>query len=98
MERLEQAFTAIGQVIGNDGRPLVEDRGVDAQSCTSWRETLSKIDEELVVWGRKFRQVYGLAAGSTVAAPDRAADAEGETDDSSSNWGDNDATAAAPTP
>src|SRR5207302_902311 len=65
MEQLEQAFTAIGQVLGHDGRPLVEDRGVDTQLCATWRETLTHINDELGYWSRRFKQVYGLKADVT---------------------------------
>jgi len=87
MEQLEQAFLAIGQVLGNDGRPLIEDRGVDAQLCGPWRETLARIDDELAFWGRRFKQVYGIASAPVARA--RATDDEEdapETDD----WGDAD--------
>jgi hypothetical protein len=33
MEAVERAFTGIGQVMGDDGRPLVEARGVDQRLC-----------------------------------------------------------------
>jgi hypothetical protein len=59
IDLLEQAFTAIGQALGNDGRPLVEDRGVDTQQCTAWRETLTHIDDELGYWSRRFKQAHG---------------------------------------
>ncbi|MGA2270124.1 MAG: hypothetical protein ABSH44_16765 [Bryobacteraceae bacterium] len=83
IEQLEQAFLAIGQVLGNDGRPLVEDRGVDAVLCGAWRDTLARIDDELAFWGRRFKQIYGIAPGPAARAP--VADDEGnasETDDS----------------
>jgi hypothetical protein len=48
VERIEETFTAIGSVAGDDGRPLVETRGVDSRECPAWRDVLSKIDEELI--------------------------------------------------
>lgn len=62
VESLEQNFTAIGEVIGDDGRSLVEARGADPRSCSAWREVLRKIDEELIVWGSTFKRVFGTTA------------------------------------
>jgi hypothetical protein len=59
LEELEQSFVAIEEVTGDDGRPLVDARGVDPRTCTAWRDVLRKIDEELVVWGRTFRRAFG---------------------------------------
>jgi len=84
MDQLEQAFTAIGQVLGHDGRPLVEDRGVDSRLCTAWRETLTHIDDELVFWARRFKQVYGIKAD---AAP-RTRAVNDEYGDTESEWAD----------
>jgi len=61
VERLEEAFTEIGAVAGDDGRPLVEARGVDSRECLAWRDVLSKIDEELIIWARTFKRVFGTA-------------------------------------
>lgn len=62
VERLEESFAAIREVIGDDGRSLVDARGVDPRSCITWREVLSKIDEELIVCGSTFRRVFGTSA------------------------------------
>jgi len=59
VEGVEQTFTELTKVTGNDGRPLVEARGVDPRDCSAWREILRAVDEELVVWSRTFRRVYG---------------------------------------
>jgi hypothetical protein len=59
VEQLEPTFAAIGEVTGDDGRSLVEARGTDPRSCIAWREVLSRIDEELIVWGRTFKRVFG---------------------------------------
>jgi hypothetical protein len=59
VERLEETFTAISVVPGDDGRPLVETRGVDSRECSAWRDVVKKIDEELIFWARTFRRVYG---------------------------------------
>jgi hypothetical protein len=87
MEHLDQAFLAIGQVLGNDGRPLVEDRGVDTQSCAIWRETLARIDEELVIWGRKFKHAYGIVVHSVpTSRQPRAEDEQSETETNESEF------------
>jgi hypothetical protein len=59
VEELGQSFAGIEEAIGDDGRPLVDARGIDARRCAAWRDVLRRIDEELVVWGRTFRRAYG---------------------------------------
>ena len=54
---------AIGLVVGDDGRPPVESRGVDSRECSAWRDVLSKIDEELIIWASTFRRKFGTAPG-----------------------------------
>jgi hypothetical protein len=49
LQAFEQAFDGLAQVVGHDGRPLVDSRGVDY--------LLSRIDEEMLVWRRTFRRV-----------------------------------------
>jgi hypothetical protein len=65
VERLTQAYSAVAEVLGDDGRPLTETYGVDGRDCNAWREEISQIDEELVVWGRTFKRVNGLKFGPT---------------------------------
>jgi len=62
VEQLERAFAAIGEVTGDDGRSLVEAQGAEPRGCMAWREVLSKIDEELIFWGRTFKRVFGTTA------------------------------------
>ena len=79
VEGLELSFAAIRDVVGDDGRSLVEARGADPRSCLAWRDVLRKIDEELIVWGSTFKRMYG-----TTAEPSSSefADGEGPTDSS----------------
>jgi hypothetical protein len=69
VDALENAFLEMSAVVGDDGRPLVDSRGADPRSCSAWRERLRKIDEELVVWGRTFKRVYGTTADVSVVGP-----------------------------
>jgi len=78
VERLEETFTAIGLVVGDDGRPLVETRGVDSRECGAWRDVLGKIDEELIIWASTFKRKFGTA-------PEPSAQIFGEEDDSESD-------------
>lgn len=64
IDEMQQAFTAISDVIADDGRPLVDSRGVDYRICSEWRDGLRKIDEELVVWGRAFKRAFGAGSSS----------------------------------
>ena len=56
LDRLEAAFKAVYTVTGNDGDPLVEVDDVDAQFCTTSRQVLAKIGDELNFWGRTWRR------------------------------------------
>lgn len=69
---VEQAFDGLSAVEGDDGQPLVESQGVEPRLTDSWRELLSKLDEEMVVWARTFRKAYG----TKLAVP-----ANGDADD-----------------
>jgi hypothetical protein len=56
---VDEAFDGLTAVEGDDGQPLVESQGVEPRLTDSWRELLSKLDEEMVVWARTFRKAYG---------------------------------------
>jgi hypothetical protein len=66
VEALSDNFANIRDVVGDDGRPLVETRGVDPRLCSAWRDVLRKTDDELVVWVSTFKRVFG-----TTTATDR---------------------------
>jgi hypothetical protein len=79
MDKLEEAFKAVATVVGNDGNPLVDVDGVDAQFCTTRRQLLSRIGDELNFWGRIWRRHHGAAAA---VVADEDTDEEGNgTDD-----------------
>lgn len=80
VDRLRESFEAIGAVIGNDGRPVVETEGADLASCAAWRGTLRKIDEELIVWSRTFQRVHGTGQAS-VSGVDGAGDGDSREDE-----------------
>jgi hypothetical protein len=60
MDAVSAAFDALGKVAGDDGRPLVDVKGVDARDCKAWRELIRGMDEEFVVWSRTFRRIHGV--------------------------------------
>ncbi len=62
MDRLKEAFTAVASVTGSGGSTLVEVDGVDHQFCTTRRELLNRIGDELNFWGRTFRRRHGTPA------------------------------------
>jgi hypothetical protein len=67
LDRLEEAFNTVAGVAGIDGNSLVEVEGVDPQFCTIRRQLLSKISDELNVWGRTWRRRHGAPATPVVA-------------------------------
>jgi hypothetical protein len=80
MDKLEAAFKAVYGVIGNDGGPLVEVDGADAQFCTTSRQLLAKIGDELNFWGRTWRRRHGTPVTPAVVDSDEV-DADEEDDD-----------------
>lgn len=56
---VDQAFNGLTGVEGDDGQPIVDSQGVEPRLTDAWRELLSKLDEEMVVWARTFRKAYG---------------------------------------
>ncbi len=57
-------FDRLAGVVGNDGLPLVESRGVAMDLAANWRTLLRRIEEELVVWERIARRSHAPAAGA----------------------------------
>lgn len=74
MAAVQRSFKALGGVMGDDGRPLVDLKGVDQRACAAWRAMLSEIDEELVVWSRTHKRANG--AGAAARREPEAADVE----------------------
>ncbi|HET6879194.1 MAG TPA: hypothetical protein VFI31_03500 [Pirellulales bacterium] len=66
MEALNDAYAAIGKVMGDDGRLLVDSQGVDVKLCIDWRQRLTQISDDLNFWGRTFSKTVGTAPAPTV--------------------------------
>jgi hypothetical protein len=64
LQSMDEAFNALCKVLGDNGQPMVEVRGVEPRLTESWRDLLRRVDEEMVVWARTFRRVYGTKVGS----------------------------------
>ena len=61
MTAVNEAFDKLSSVVGTDGQPLVESRGVAIDLATSWRTVLRRIGDELVVWERTARRSHAPA-------------------------------------
>jgi hypothetical protein len=83
MDSVAGAFEALGKVEGDDGRPLVDVKGVDSRDCKAWRDLISQMDEEFVVWSRTFRRIHGVDAARP--APSTLADLDDQERDASVN-------------
>jgi Zn ribbon nucleic-acid-binding protein len=70
LDKLEESFKAVAAVVGNDGNPLVEVDGVDAQFCATRRQLLTRIGDELNFWGRTWRRRHGAPALPAVGEDD----------------------------
>lgn len=80
MTAVEQAFEALGRVVGHDGRPLVESKGVDQRACAAWRDILSSVQDEIVVWSRTYKRANGAATTPADAERRDMADAAVDAD------------------
>ena len=77
-------------MLGHDGRPLVEAKGVDPRSVANWRDALTRINEELLVWGRTYSKVYGANLSPATPDDDEPADLDpyAGREDADDIWGD----------
>lgn len=66
LHALETAFTGLTKIVGDDGQPFVDIRGVEPRLTDHWREQLNRIDEEMIVWARTFKKKWGTTVGATV--------------------------------
>lgn len=83
MEELNKAFLELSTVLGDDGRPIVDSRGVDYRDCAAWRDSLAAIDEELIVWSRAFRKMHGTG---DIRASHRDADEQPDEPSDEAEW------------
>jgi hypothetical protein len=77
---VDEAYCVLQGVIGDDGQLLVETRGVDPQVCQNIRDRLSRLGDDLIVWGSTYKRKLGLRAGAAPRAPEEPED-EAEDDD-----------------
>ena len=84
---LVDAIAAVKAVKGVDGMPLVDVEGVDRRHCDAWRDELSAVEDDLVVWGRLSRRRAGVSTVATVAEDNLASD-EDDVDAIVSDWDD----------
>ncbi len=82
MQEVGTAFDALGKVAGDDGRLMVDIKGVDVRDCAAWRDLLGRMDDDFVVWSRTYRRVNGVdAAPREPEPPDQGPDAKGAVED-----------------
>jgi hypothetical protein len=83
---LQKAFESLGSVGADDGRPMVDAKGVDQRAVSAWREILSNIDEELVVWSRTHKRANGAASVTALERRNTGAEVEAQDDDLTAGW------------
>lgn len=103
ISNLEEAHRGVSEFMADDGQPLIDSTGADPQLCADWRGIIGNIDDDLTVWGRKFRQVYGTTPEPTDDSEfdddlDSVEESEAEIDgvyaDSYDSWEDSEEEAA----
>jgi hypothetical protein len=72
VEAVQQAFQELAAVDGHNGRPVVEERGVDLNICRAWRKILKDIDDEIVVWARTYKRTMGAPVTDGTQSPEEA--------------------------
>lgn len=71
LDQLEVEFEKLRSIRGVDGTPLINVEGIDPAVGTAWRSKLQGMSDDLIFWGRTFRNRYGaVAAIPSVDAPD----------------------------
>ena len=58
-DSLQRTFTDLSRVLGDDGQPLVDFKGVELHLTEHWRGILNDIDDEMIVWARTFKKTHG---------------------------------------
>jgi hypothetical protein len=86
MAVLTDAYNNLRNVNGDDGNPLVETKGVDQRECTAWRETLTQIDDALVLWSAMHRRANGVNADTRRAVEDEVAAGDDSVVDITDEW------------
>ncbi|WLS06496.1 hypothetical protein [Shinella oryzae] len=86
-DAIDAAFTGLTKVVGDDSQPIVEARGVEPRLTDAWRDLLSRIDEEMVVWARTFRKTHGTKPLAAAGHPD---DEDADEADPYADVGDDD--------
>jgi hypothetical protein len=86
MDAVEKAFRAIGEVNGDDGRPLVETRGVDHRSAEVWRTLIRTMDDDLLVWSRSFKRAFGTGTPKAQAADSQEGEESGRISEIEAHW------------
>lgn len=56
---LERTFGVLMKVRGDDDQPIVDSRGVEVRLTDAWRELLTNVSDEIIVWARAYRKAYG---------------------------------------
>jgi len=83
--KLDESYNVLASVKVEDGRSLVDERGVDKDLTSRWRDLLRQVDEELVIWSRAYRRKFGIAPATVIEADIEAEmdkdDPYGEADD-----------------
>lgn len=76
IDALHHAFHALQHVEGDDGRPVVDARGIESRHCEAWRRILAEVNDELVIWSRTFRRAHGIAEAVSARSESLEADEE----------------------
>lgn len=58
IEALQDGHRELSAVVGSDGTPMCEAEGIDPEHVKEWRNVLQAIDDDLNIWGRRYRQKF----------------------------------------
>ena len=76
IENLREAFDALLAIRGDDDRPIADVRGAEPELVGRWRDELKRMDEEMIIWVRTYRQTYGTKSARNGNAVDDEAAAD----------------------
>lgn len=83
LDRLNDAFKALLAIRDDDDRPMAEVRGAEPDLTDRWRMDLKRMDEEMLIWARTYRKVYGKAPVESFAGKQPA---DPYDEDESDDW------------
>jgi hypothetical protein len=60
IHEVDNASRAVAKVLGDDGLPIVDARGVEQRLTEAWADILRQVSEEIVIWKMAYKKKHGV--------------------------------------